>query len=512
MMLRRVLAVAVALMVGAPLALQAQDSPAPTTGSPPAAPTGTLTASAPPADSLLATDLCTAEDCPVLDLETFLERVLQSNPEVQSLRLEDDRAAAQLLDARGGFDPRLVSGYEYKTQDNAAKLNVLRTGLRLPLDLPMSPQLKLDYRRGAGSSIDPSVSTSAVGETRLGVAVAPLSGLFINKEQAALSKARLEPRRTDAVQAERRNQLLLDATQAYWKWVEARRKLQISQDLLALATRRQDLITRRARAGEAAAIDSTEAELLAVSRRGTVAEDLRAAKEAGVKLATFLWNPDGTPAAFQFAPPALPDAPAADRLEADTLTVAQATDRARARRPELQALAVKQRQTRIEQQLQEAQLRPDLKLEAQAVSYDSSPLNVTDVKLGFSIEQPLFFRGGRGDVEQARIETQQLAFKQDLTRRKVRADVEAAVVALRQARQQVAAAERRVELARRLQEAEQRRFELGESTLFLLNQREQAFAEARKALVSARVDVLRALATYRWATGTIADAYRAAGR
>jgi outer membrane protein TolC len=71
----------------------------------------------------------------------------------------------------------------------------------------------------------------------------------------------------------------------------------------------------------------------------------------------------------------------------------------------------------------------------------------------------------------------------------------------------VSAAERRVELARRLQQAERRRFELGESTLFLVNQREQAFAEARVERVSAQVDVLQAHASVRWATGTISDRF-----
>lgn len=465
-------------------------------------------------DSPLRTASTASSDSPstgtaTLGLDRFLGMVLRSNPEVQSIRLEDNRAAAMLLDARGGFDPHLDSGYEYKTQDDKDKLNVLRSGLSLPFNLPLSPSLTLDYRRGLGSSIDPSVSTSEFGETRFGIEFSPLQGLTTDKRRAKLSKARLEPRRADAVQATRRNLLLLDATQAYLSWIQASQVLQVNRDLLDLASRRQAFVTRRARVGEEAAIDSVEAELAAVSRQGKVADATRKAEQAATKLAVFLWEPDGTPMTFEFEAPdteALPNGPSSD----DELRAPEAIATALDRRPELTEIDLKLRQTRIQQRLARAELRPDIKLEAQAVSYDDTPTNVSDVKLGLKLDQSLFFRGDRSAVETAEIETLQFDFKRDLTERKITADVEAALIGIRQARRRVDAAERRVQLARRLQQAEQRRFDLGESTLFLLNQREQALGEARIERIEARIEVRRARAEYRWATGTIADPYTAA--
>ena len=461
-------------------------------------------ASAPPTDTLGSSVPCRAgDDCPTLTLDTFLRRMLRTSPQARSLRLAGDRAAAELLGARGGFGPRLVSGYEYKTQADKAKLDVLRSGLRQPLNLPMSPTLKVDYRRGLGSSIDPSVATSRVGETRVGLSVSPLAGLFTDKRRAALDKARLAPRRARAQQATERNALLRDATYAFWDWVEARRKLEVARDLLALARRRQALVTRRARAGEAPAIDSVEAAQITASREGAVADAVRAAEQTRVTLATFLGGGDEAPASFRYAPPPVPP-----DSTLETIRVEGAVDTALARRPALRALDVKQEQARIERSLAQSRLRPDLKLEAQAVSYDESPLNMTDVKVGLEIDQPLFFRRDRSDAEKARIRTRELDFERDRTEQTVRADVEAAVVALRQAQRRVRTARRSVALARRLREAEQRRFDRGEGTLFRLNQREQSLATARRELVTARIDVLRARATYRWATGTIGASYR----
>jgi outer membrane protein TolC len=442
-----------------------------------------------------------AHRAPTLELGAFLDRVLRSHPDVDAIRLEDDRAAAALMEARGGFDPTLETGYEYKTQEDKDKLNVLKSGLALPFNAPLSPSLTLDYKRGLGSSVDPSVATATSGEARFGVSVSPLRGLMTDKKRTAMATARLEPRRANAIQRSLQNDLLLDATLAYWTWVEAQQLLRIQQDLFELASRRYELITRRARAGEEAPIDSVEAELAAVSREGKVADAIRKAEQTRAKLSVFLWD-DGGPASEVFETYAAPE-PAED-VPVDT-SRAMAFRVALANRPELRELDVKQQQIQLKRRLARAQIRPDLKFEVQAVSYDQTDVQVDDVKVGFKIDQPLFFRGSRSEEDEAIIEVRQIDIKRQVTERKIEADVEAAVVGVRQARERVRLSERRVELARRLLAAESRRFELGESTLFVLNQREQSFAEAREEALSARIALHRAAAEYRWATGTIAN-------
>lgn len=463
-----------------------------------------------PQDSVRNTDAmapvsCLPEDdCPVLSLDEFLRQVLRTSPSARANRLEQERAAAQLLKARGGFEPTLVSGYAYKTQKDKDKLNVLRSGVKWPLNLPASPTLKFDYRRGLGSSIDPSVATSGVGETRFGISVSPLQGLLTDKSRTALNKARLAPDRAEALQAQQRNRLLLKATKAFWDWVKARRELEISRDLLRLARQRQALITREAEAGEVPAVDSIEAARITASRQGAVDKAVRAARETRIDLATFLWTDDGSPASFRYAPPS-PQMPPS----VDTSRQSAAVETALSRRPKLRMMDVKQRQTQIERRLARARLRPDLKLEAQAVSYTESPLNVTDVKVGVKIDQPLFFRGRRSGAQKTQIKLQDLNLKRDVAERKVRADVESALAALSQARRRTRSARRNRRLTRELRQAEQRRFEEGESTLFVLNKREQSLAKARKQLVSAETSALKAYATYQWATGTIGDEYDA---
>ncbi|MCS3644146.1 TolC family protein [Salinibacter ruber] len=448
-----------------------------------------------------------SDDCPVLTLDDVRRRVLATSPSARANRLEDDRAAARVLNARGGFEPALVSRYEYKTQDDADKLNVLRSGVSWPLNLPASPTLKFDYRRGLGSSIDPSVKTSRVGETRLGLSFAPLGGFRTDKSRAALDKARLAPRRADALQARKRNRLLLKASRAFWDWVKARQTLEVSRGLLRLAERRQALVTKKARAGQIPAVDSVDAARTTASRQATLEKARRTAREKRIKLATFLWEEDGSPATFRYAPPDL-DMPA----PVDTTRRADAVETALARRPMLRVMDLKRQKTEIEQRLAQEQLRPKVKLEAQAVSYTDSPLNISDVKVGFEVDQPFFSRSRRSEVEKTEIALRDLKLKQDIARRTVRADVKSALAALSQAHRRAQSAQRNERLAEQLRRLEQRRFEQGQGTLFVLNKREQSLAKARKQFIAAQISTLKAHATFQWATGTIADPYVDGGR
>lgn len=443
-----------------------------------------------------------ADDCPVLTLDDVRRQVLATSPSARANRLEDDRAAARILDARGGFEPALASGYEYKTQDGKDKLNVLRSGINWPLNLPASPTLKFDYRRGLGSSIDPSVKTSQLGETRFGLSFAPLGGLRTDKSRAALDKARLEPRRAEALQARKRNQLLLKASQAFWDWVRARQTLEVSRQLLQLAERRQTLVTKEARAGEIPAVDSIDAARTTASRQAALEKARRTAREKRIKLATFLWDEDGSPSSFRYAHPNL-EMPA----PVDTTQQSDAVETALTRRPMLEVMDLKRQKTEIEQRLAQERLRPKVKLEAQAVSYTDSPLNISDIKVGFEVNQPFFSRSRRSDVQETEIALRDLKLKQDVARRAVRADVESALVALTQARRRAQSAQRNERLAKKLQRAEQRRFKQGQGTLFVLNKREQALAKAQKEFIAAMISTLKAHSTYQWATGTIGDPY-----
>ena len=446
--------------------------------------------------------------CPTLTLAQTLALVAERHPEARAADLERDLGAARLLGARGGFDPLVSSSLAAKTDDLDTKLGLWQTSLSVPIDAPFSPSVDVNHRLGVGPSVNPADRAGDAGETRLGLSFSPLAGRGLDRRRASLAQARLAPETAGAVVAQRRNALLLSAARAYWTWAGAWAAVGVRDSLLDVARTRADFVERRVRAGETAPVDGVEAQLAVVAREGDRVLALRRAEEAGVTLGTFLWEADGAPAPLRAAPAPLPEPgrlppavdPAADPA-GGALRAAVAD--ALGRRPELVRARLTAETARLEARYARDQTLPDLRVGVQAVSYGDAPASFDDVYVGVQLRQPLWARPARAAIETARVDVARRDIEQAVTARAVEADVAGAAVALRRAAERAAAAAEQTRLARALRRAEVRRFELGEGTLFLVNQRETALAEAQLREVEARADQLQAEATFAWATGVL---------
>jgi outer membrane protein TolC len=94
----------------------------------------------------------------------------------------------------------------------------------------------------------------------------------------------------------------------------------------------------------------------------------------------------------------------------------------------------------------------------------------------------------------------QIGFRERMTRDQIEAEVRDAASAVRAAHERVLLIAEEVKVARELEEAERARFDLGDGTLFLVNLRELATADAAIREVMAVNDWLRARAVYEQAT------------
>ena len=448
---------------------------------------------------------CEQGGCPTLTLEQTLALVAERHPEARAADLERDLGAARLLGARGGFDPLLTTGVMAKTDALDTKLGLWQTALSLPIDAPFSPSIDVNHRLGVGPSVNPADRAGDAGETRVGVSVSPLAGRGTDRRRTSLAQARLAPEAAGAAAVQRRNALLLAAARAYWTWAGAVAVVGVRDSLLDVARTRADFVARRVRAGETPPVDSLEAQLTVVQREGDRVAALRRAEEAGVVLATYFWEADGAPARLRAAPAALP-APGRPPLAAvDPGALRSAVALALDRRPEITRARLASETARLEVRFAREQTRPDLRIGVQAVSYGDAPAAFGDVYVGVQLRQPLWARPARAAAETARVDAERRTLEQAVAVRAVEADVEGAVVALRRAAERDALAAEQARLARALRRAEVRRFELGEGTLFLVNQRETALAEAQLREVEARADLLQAEAAFAWATGTLGD-------
>jgi outer membrane protein TolC len=125
------------------------------------------------------------------------------------------------------------------------------------------------------------------------------------------------------------------------------------------------------------------------------------------------------------------------------------------------------------------------------------------MKAGISFSVPLnrWEATGRRDVARAKIA--KLDQDRELLRRQVVLEVEDAASAVNTTEERYRAAVEEVQLAVRLEEGERIRFRVGDSTLFLVNQRERATAEARARLIDVMAEYHQGLAAFRAASADL---------
>ncbi len=435
-----------------------------------------------------------------ITIEQFLDVVLQANPTSISAELENDIASATLRNAQGGFDPMFNLQYEYKTKEGTPTANVLNAGLELPLSTLFGPKFIAKYKRGEGTRISNVDRTVGEGEASVGVKVPLLQGIFTDKRRASLAKANFTFDLAKANQREQQNELLREASLAYWSWAEAYGQMDVAKSVLDLAIVRYKGIAERALRGEAAPIDSVEALLEVEKRRGDFLKAERKAESATIKLSVFLWNQDGTPRPLTAMPTKLPPLPSISAFQ-----IQNDKRIALVQRPEIGQIEFEQRSASIDLAFNSEFQRPFIELSAEAMQYKFSTFGVNDYRLGLTVSQPLFFREANSSVQLAEIKVRRTDLKRLEIERKVLASVDDAISAIERAKERVEVAEREVQYALLVQEGERRKFQLGESTILILNLRERATAEAQTKLIEARADYLRAISDYLWATGRIQE-------
>jgi len=117
------------------------------------------------------------------------------------------------------------------------------------------------------------------------------------------------------------------------------------------------------------------------------------------------------------------------------------------------------------------------------------------------LEIPLQTRFMQGRIDQARALQRRMQLQASFATDRIKADVADAHSALRAARERINAAGNEVKAALALEEGERNRFDLGYSTLLIVNIREQQTAEAQLREIDAQFEYCRALADLAAARG-----------
>jgi outer membrane protein TolC len=432
--------------------------------------------------------------------------ILENHPLAVSAGLLDRQAAAALLRAKGGFDPKIYTHYYAKDFKGKHYYSYTDAGAKLPVWGGL--ELKGSYNLARGNYLNEESELPTIGQAALGFRWTLGQGLLMDERRADLRQARIGIAQNKADQEGILNDLVYEAAKSYWSWVLYDNQLIVTRDALNQALIRLNGLRESYLQGDKPAIDTLEAFIQVQARQLDLNFAQVDAQNAKIGLQYFFWQnrlgPSDT-SAIQYAP-FLPLDKYVNRLSPDSL-IADAL----ARHPDLRYLDADLQILDIERRLKAEKLRPvfDLHYNALGSGWSFFPTQgfngpaalVTDNKWGFDFIYPIPNRKARGDVQLA-------GLKMDRTRLKILEKRQAVENKVRQYYNDLQTLARQINTYRSMVEnyktllnAENTRFFIGESSIFLVNSREQKWLESQIKYLKLLSDYRKTEAALTWAAG-----------
>jgi outer membrane protein TolC len=447
-----------------------------------------------------------ADSMRVLSQDAFLEIVRTYHPVARQGNLLVDRAKAELTAARAGFDPLLYSSAERKVFGGTNYYDWVHTELKIPTWYGI--EFKAGIEENLGDLLNPEVSPGQ--SSYLGVSVPLAKNLVMDKRRAVLQQARVFREQSKAERLLMINDLLFDASYAYWNWSREYLVYRVLSDAVTVSDVRFGLVKLGFRQGDRPAIDTTEA--LAQLQSFILARNdawLRF-RNAGLELSNYLWRANDTP--FYLPPVVVPDTSwnQRDLAHMPLPVLDQLVQVAMENHPKLQSFDFKLQMLDIERRLKFQDMLPlvNLKYNLLNKGYNvfkdaSWAFYENNYKFGFDIGLPLRLSQGRGQYRAARIKIEETNLDLVQARLAIENKVNNYFNEVAVLQNQISIAEDNYENYLKLFRGEDTRFRIGESSLFLLNQREVKVLETRQKLVELKTKLLTSYIALQWAMGQL---------
>ena len=417
------------------------------------------------------------QDSLVLGFKEYLGYVKKFHPVAKQAQLNIPIGQANLMKARGGFDPKVEVDYDRKEFKGTEYWDRLNTTFKIPTWFGI--ELKGNLQQSQGVYINPDETLPDDGLYSAGVSMALAQGFWINERMATLRRAKFFREQSKAEQDLQVNQVLYNASVAYFDWLRAYRDAKVYSDFLENAEIRFNGVRESALAGDIAMIDTVEAKI-AVRNRALGLEQAKVKlMKRSLELSNFLWI-DDVPVELQ--PEVMPDLATDIQIDSTLEIEGVPLDSFNLENhPKLMSLEYKIEGLEVDKRLKANKLLPKLNVEYNFITETPELMNsfVTEnYKGGLSFQMPLFLRKERGDLKLAKFKLRDAEFERDNAQVEILNKVIAIYNELDSYIQQNQLIQDIVRDYSTLLSAEERKFSFGESSLFLINSREGKLIDA----------------------------------
>jgi outer membrane protein TolC len=413
----------------------------------------------------------------------FLGYVKKYHPLVRNANLEINKAQANLMMARGGFDPKIEVDFSKKQFKDTEYYSILNSSFKIPTWYGI--EIKAGFDNNEGIYLNPENTVPNQGLTSLGVTVPLGQGLFINQRMADVRKAKMQMQLS---QAERKLQaiaVLYDASLAYFNWKKNFTEVQLYEQYNSNAEIRFTGIQSLIKQGDKPAIDSVEAGIIVKNRKLSLEDSNLKLAKAKLELANFLWLENNIPLELsdELIPEIQLEFTIQESLKTNDLLN---TDFSITNHPKINALQSKIDMLNVDRKLKANMLLPKIDV---GYSYLSEPSYIDnyrfqDYKIGLDFYFPLFLRKERGSLKLAKFKVQETEFALDLEKVQLTNKINAQKMEIESLLIQKELIKGLVQDNLTMLSSEERLFSYGESSLFLINTRENNLVTAQLAKIT----------------------------
>ncbi len=406
-----------------------------------------------------------------LSYNEFLGFVKKYHPMVKRANLEISKAQAELMVARGGFDPKIEIDFSQKKFKDKEYYSLLNSSFKIPTWYGI--ELKAGFENNDGYYLSPENTLPNQGLTSVGISVPLGQGLFINQRMADLQKAKLQ---VELSQSERKLQAILvlyDASLAYFNWNKNYNEVKLYENYSENAQIRYQAIQRLIKEGDKPAIDSIESGINFKTRLLSLEDAQLKLSKAKLELANFLWLENNIP--LELSDTLIPEQKLLETIS-ETLKTNDLlnSDFSLLKHPKINALTNKIDILTMDKKWKANQLLPKIDI---GYSYLSQPnyfdqYQFQDHKIGLNFYFPLFLRKERGSVKLAKFKVQETQFLMETEKLQLQNKIKAQRMELESILKQNKMINELVNSNELLLKSEERLFAFGESSLFLINTRE----------------------------------------
>ncbi|WP_417589412.1 TolC family protein [Owenweeksia hongkongensis] len=433
----------------------------------------------------LQSNLATAQQPDtILTFEEYTDRVSEHHPLALQAQLRSSFGEATLLQSRAGFEPKAGADVNQKYFSGDKYYSLIDAGLKVPTWFGV--ELKGGYELNEGKYLNPEHYVPDAGLWYAGISVPLGQGLFIDERRAALRKAQIYAQSTQAEQKAMLNDLLYEAGKTYWAWFESFNKLLVYKEAYTTAQLRFEAIQRSAQLGDRPYIDTLEASIQVQNRQVSLWDAELEYQNVTAQLGVFLWQDGNIPLELEdnTTPPS-------------SLTISSTTvqpelvsqmDSLIDSHPQFLMYNYKVQELQVERRWKQEQLKPTVDLNYNAIA---EPINgdvmenysINNYKWGLSFSMPILLRKERAGLQLAKLKITETELQRSTKKAELQNKAINTINSWNTTANQVNQYRKTTQNYNELLQGENRLFNIGESSLFMINSREMAYINAQIKLV-----------------------------